>query len=76
MTLYDDPSLGEITRIVDHEQMTPAPNIPALAERYFFKLKRTMEAIHKSGAHHRNITMDKAKINHDWKIKKLEYKVR
>ena len=49
--------------------------MPEKAKEYLSELNKKMTECFQIATSQRNLTMDKAKLNHDRSIKKLEYKV-
>ncbi|CAF1005499.1 unnamed protein product [Brachionus calyciflorus] len=81
--LNREPLLKKYTTINEHGQIdvladpaeTIEKNIPIIATDYLNELKETMNEAFMMVTTNRNIRMNKAKVTHDRKIRKTEYKI-
>ncbi|CAF0923300.1 unnamed protein product [Brachionus calyciflorus] len=64
--------LGEITVLEDIEINS---KLPKMASTYLNELKENLTQSYKTPESNRNLKMEKAKIDHDRKIKKFDYKI-
>lgn len=65
---------GEVSVMEDYEEIVEK-NLPVVATNYLSELKDKLKTCYRIAEINRNCRMDKAKIDHDRKIKKFEYNI-
>lgn len=65
---------GEVTVLEDVDEIIEA-NTPEVAKNYLAELKEKLKTCYETAAKNRNCGMEKAKIDHDRRLKKHEYKI-
>ncbi|RNA22772.1 retrovirus-related pol poly from transposon, partial [Brachionus plicatilis] len=65
---------GEVIVLEDYDDIVEK-NLPAVATNYLQELKMKLKKCYQMATKNRNCRMDKAKLDHDRKIKKFEYNI-